>query len=262
MKNKAVCLDIRDNIAYITLNRPDAANSVDMEMATGLVEAATSCAEDRTVRAVMLTGTNGMFCSGGDLRGFAAEGDRLPYHLRMLTAYVDIAVSRFTRMDAPVVAEVNGGAAGVGLSMVCACDIVIAAKSARFSSAYTRAGLTPDGSLTYFLPRLVGQRRALELILTNRVLSAQEALVMGIVTQVVEDAELQSRAQALVTQLAAGPTKAFGMSKRLVHGGWTGTLETQMENESQSIAAAGRTADAQEGIRAFLEKQTPRYIGE
>ena len=148
------------------------------------------------------------------------------------------------------------------MSLVCACDIVVAAESARFTMAYTRVGLTPDGSSTYFLPRLVGLKRALELTLTSRVLSAQEALEWGIVTRVVPDAELLAQTHALAAQLAAGPTKTLGVSKRLLHSGWTETLETQMEHESQAIADIARTTDTGEGIAAFIEKRAAKFRGQ
>jgi 2-(1,2-epoxy-1,2-dihydrophenyl)acetyl-CoA isomerase len=165
-------------------------------------------------------------------------------------------------MDAPVVAAVHGAVAGAGMSIAIACDIVIAAETTRFMVAYTRAGLTPDGSATYFLPRIVGLKRALELTLTNRMFSAQEALQWGLITRVVPENELLAEARATAVQLASGPTRAYGVSKRLLHGGWTETLETQMENESQAIANSARTADAREGITAFLEKRTPKYKGQ
>jgi 2-(1,2-epoxy-1,2-dihydrophenyl)acetyl-CoA isomerase len=193
------------------------------------------------------------------LKSFAAQGDHLPYHLKEVTTYLHAAMSRFARMDAPVIAAVNGTAAGAGMSLVCACDLVLAAESARFTMAYTRAGLSPDGSSTYFLPRLVGLRRALELALTNRLLSAREAQEWGIVTRVVPDANLVTETESLASQLASGATMALGTAKRLLQSGWTETLETQMEHEAQSIAAIGHTADAREGITAFLEKRVPQF---
>ena len=147
------------------------------------------------------------------------------------------------------------------MSIAIACDIVMAAETTQFMVAYTRAGLTPDGSLTYFLPRIIGLKRALELTLTNRMLSAQEALQWGLITSVVPDNELLIQAKAIAVQLASGPTRAYGVSKRLLHRGWTETLETQMENESQAIANSAHTADAREGITAFLEKRPPKYQG-
>ena len=145
--------------------------------------------------------------------------------------------------------------------MVCCCDLVVAAESARFTMAYTRAGLTPDGSSSYFLPRIVGLRRALELTLTNRFLSAREAEAWGLVTRVVPDGELLPEATAMAGELATGATGALGAAKRLFYGGWTETLETQMEQESRTLAAQAVTADGREGISAFLEKRSPSFKG-
>ena len=262
MNYTSIQFDIRDNVAYITLNRPEAANSINHEMATDLMCAAIHCSEDPAIRAVVITGTGSMYCSGGDLKEFAAQGEHLPYHLKEQTTYLHAAISRLTRMVPPVVAAVNGTAAGAGMSLACACDIVVAAESARFTMAYTRVGLPPDGSSTCFLPRIVGLKRALELTLTNRVLSAQEALEWGIVTRVVPDAELLAQAQAIAVQLATGPTKALGASKRLLHSGFSETLETQMEHESQTIASIAHTADTSEGIAAFLEKRAAKFKGQ
>ncbi len=258
----AILFDVDDSVAHITLNRPESANSLNMEMASELMRAVIRCSEDPAIRAVVITGTGSIFCSGGDLKSFATQGQHLPYHLKEVTTYLHAAISRLTRMDPPVIAAVNGSAAGAGMALACACDIAIAAKSARFTMAYTRAGLTPDGSSTYILPRIVGLKRALELTLTNRVLSAQEAFDLGIVTRVVPDAELLDQAHTLAAGLAAGPTKALGAAKRLLHQGWTETLETQMEHESQAIASMAHTADAVEGITAFVEKRPAEFKGQ
>ena len=253
---------VHDNVAHITLNRPEAANSINIEMGKDLMHAALRCGEDPEIRAVLISGAGKIFSGGGDLKAFSAKGNQLPYHVKEITTYLHAAMSRLTRMDAPVVAAVHGAVAGAGLSIAIACDIVVAAETTRFMVAYTRAGLVPDGSSTYFLPRIVGLKRALELTLTNRMFSAQEALQWGLVTHVVPDNELIAQARAIAVQLAAGPTRAYGISKRLLHSGWSETLETQMENESQAIANSARTRDAREGIRAFLEKRSPKYKGE
>ena len=254
--------DFRDRVAYITLNRPEAGNALNLELSQELLSAVMRCDEKPEVRAVVLAGAGRMFCVGGDLRSFTEQGEQLSQHLKEVTTYLHAAVSRMSRMDTPVVAAVNGAAAGAGLSLTCACDLVVAAESARFSMAYTKAGLTPDGSSTYYLPRLVGFKRAMELTLTNRELSAQEAVEWGIVTRVVPDDDLFGNATELASQLAAGATKALGAAKRLLHIGWTETLETQMEHETQTIADIARTADAREGIAAFMEKRSPEFIGE
>jgi len=259
MQYSTLLFDVRDNIARITLNRPDAANALNIDMSKDLMHASLECSEDPAIRAVIVTGTGRMFCAGGDLKSFAAQGENLAAHLKEVTLYLHAAVSRFTRMDAPVIAAVNGTAAGAGMSLACACDFVLAAESARFTMAYTRAGLTPDGSSTYFLPRIVGLKRALELTLTNRMLSAQEACTWGIVTRVVPDANLMAEGETLAAQLASSATGALGAAKRLLHSGWNETLETQMELEAQAIAARSHTADGREGISAFLEKRAPKF---
>ncbi|MHB8483875.1 MAG: enoyl-CoA hydratase/isomerase family protein [Nitrospiria bacterium] len=259
MKFKTVLFKVQDGVAHITLNRPEAANTINEEMGKDLMHAVNHCHDDPGIRALLISGAGALFSGGGDLKAFSSTGQRLPSLIREVTTSLHAALSRLTRMNAPVVAAIHGAAAGAGLSLAMACDMVIAAESARFTVAYTEAGLTPDGGLTYFLPRMVGIRRALELTLTNRIFSAKEAAEWGIVTRVVPDKELLREAMTLATRLAAGPTDAFGVSKRLLYSGWTETLETQMENESQGIAKSAGSEDAREGIRAFLEKRAPRF---
>ena len=258
---KTLLYDVKDHVARITFNRPDAANALDVQMALDLMHASIQASEDQAVRAVLITGAGKMFSGGGDLKSFAAQGDALPGHLKEVTAYLHAAVSRFVRMDAPVIAAVNGAAGGAGMSLCLFADLVLAAESAKFTMAYTKAGLSPDGSSTYFLPRIVGVRRALELALTNRVLTAREAAEWGIVTKVVPDAELLTEADALARQLAAGATRAYGTAKRLLHHSFAESLETQMEIEAQAIADAARTRDAREGIAAFITKRKPEFRG-
>lgn len=253
--------DVRDGVAHVTLNRPEAANALNLEMSRELLRAVLRCDEDTNIRAVVIAGAGRMFCVGGDLKRFAEQGERVSHHLKEITTYLHAAISRMARMDPPVVAAVHGAAAGAGMSLACACDLVVAAESARFTMAYTNAGLTPDGSSTYYLPRLVGFKRAMELTLSNRELSAQEALEWGLVTRVVPDEDLSEEADALASQLAGGAPKALGAAKRLLHTSWTASLETQMEHETQTIAEMARTADGREGIAAFLEKRPAEFTG-
>ncbi len=229
-------------------------------MGQELLNAALRCNEDPEVRAVVLSGAGRTFCVGDDVKDFAEQGEGLPSYLKELTAHFHAAISRLARMDPPVVA-VYAGAAGGGFSLAISCDLVLAAESSRFAMAYSKAGLTPDGSSTYHLPRLVGLRRAMELALTGRELSAQEAFEWGIVNRVVPDEVLSEEATGLAERLAAGPTRALGASKRLLHGGWTETLETQMEHETRAIADISRTADAREGIAAFTQKRAASFEG-
>ena len=245
-------------ILTITLNRPEAANALNLQMAEELFEASLLCSEDDEIGAVILTGAGKLFSGGGDLAYFAEEPN-LKAALLKMTTYLHGAISRLVRMSAPVICAVNGTAGGGGFSLMLSCDLAIAAENAKFTMAYTAAGLTPDASSTYFLPRLVGQRRANELALTNRRLTATEALDWGIVNQVVPADELMPTTRALAKRLANGPTDAFGNATKLLRQSFDNSLETQMELEAQSIANISVSPNAREGVRAFLEKRTPEF---
>jgi 2-(1,2-epoxy-1,2-dihydrophenyl)acetyl-CoA isomerase len=258
MSVSTVQVEARGPVALVTLDRPDAANALNLRMAMDLLAAALACARDPGVRAVVLTGAGRNFCFGGDLRAMREEGAAVDAYLRELTSYLHAAISHFVRMDAPVIAAVNGTAAGAGVGLVAMADLAIAAESAKFSLAYTRVGLTPDGGTSYFLPRLVGAKRALELVLTNRVLAAEEAQSWGLVNEVVPDADVLDAALRLAERLAAGPKGAYGRSKELLAG--DGALEAQLAREAQTIARQVVTAEGREGIDAFLEKRSPRYV--
>ena len=262
MQFNTLLFDVRENVAHITLNRPESANAINLELAKELMYAVMRCDEDPLIRAVMITGAGPMFCAGGDLKGLDEQGENLPYHLKELTTYLHVAMSYLVRMDPPVVAAVHGSAAGAGMSLACACDMVLAAESAGFTLAYTRLGLTPDGGATYTLPRLVGIKRTLELALTNRLLSAEEAFNWGIVTRMVPEKDLINEAKTLAGQIAAGPTKAFGATKRLLQSSLTDSFEAQMKNESRCISEMARTADGREGISAFVGKRKPDFKGQ
>ncbi|MGD1876934.1 MAG: enoyl-CoA hydratase/isomerase family protein [Kiloniellaceae bacterium] len=254
--------ELRDGVAWITFTRPERFNALDPAMARELCDVANLCSSDRRVRAAVLTGSGEQaFCAGRDVSVFADNLDTIEVLVKEMTTYLHAAVSRFARMRAPLIAAVNSVAAGAGFSLVTGCDLAIAAEGATFTSAYTRIGLTPDGSSTYFLSRLVGTRRAAELYLTNRVLSAPEALDWGLVNRVVPAADLLDTAGTLARQLADGPTAAHGGVKALLQSAATESLETQMELESRAIAAAGASADGQEGIRAFIAKRRPKFTG-
>ena len=179
MQYTQLLFEVRDSVASITLNRPEILNALNLELARDLMNVAMECSGNRDVRAVVLSGAGSAFCAGGDLKSFAAQGERLPAYVTEVATYLHAAVSYLTRMQAPVIAAVQGSAAGAGMSLACACDLICAGKSARFTAAYTRIGLTPDGSLTYFLSRAVGMKRALELTLLKRTLSAEEAYHWG-----------------------------------------------------------------------------------
>jgi 2-(1,2-epoxy-1,2-dihydrophenyl)acetyl-CoA isomerase len=253
--------DASDGLARLTLNRPKAANALNLDLVKELLEAATICSEDASIRAVLLSGSGKMFCAGGDLHSFANAGEAVGAHLTELADTLHAGISKLARMNAPLIAAVNGAAAGAGMSLVCMSDLAIAAESASFTMAYTAAGLTPDGSSTYYLPRAVGTRRARELILTNRRLSATEALDWGLVQSVVADDELMTEAEKLATRMSRGPTLAYGAAKRLLIDAATSELEPQMDAETKAIADMTQNADGREGIAAFLEKRRPEFKG-
>ena len=261
MSYETITLKRDGAVATITLNRPDAFNALSMALGRELFHAALDVDEDAGVRCVVLTGTGKAFCAGGDVKDFVEALPRIGAHIKELTTYLHGAISRLARSDKPVIMAVNGVAAGGGMSLALAGDLVLAAESARFTMAYSKIAATPDGSSSYFLPRLVGLRRAMELYFTNRVLTAREALDWGLITRVVPDAELGSAVSSLAGELAQGPSKAFGAAKRLFHQSTWESLETQMELESQAIAASGHTEDFHGGVTAFAEKRTPSFRG-
>jgi 2-(1,2-epoxy-1,2-dihydrophenyl)acetyl-CoA isomerase len=215
-------------------------------------------AADPAARVVLLTGAGARFCGGGDLKGFAGRDD-LPTHLREILGPLHVAIAELVRGDAPVVAAVQGSAAGAGMGLVGASDLVLAGESTKFVMAYTGVGLTPDGSSSWFLPRLVGLRRALELTLTNRVLSAAEAQEWGLITSVVPDDQLSADAESLAAMLAAGPPQALAAAKRLLHTSLESTLESHLAREAEAISSASGTPEGIEGVAAFGEKRKPVF---
>jgi 2-(1,2-epoxy-1,2-dihydrophenyl)acetyl-CoA isomerase len=263
MDYKGMKFEVRESVAWITFNRPEAFNAIDRQTTDEFYDIVNRCSLDRSIRAVVLTGAGDRaFCAGGDVGEFVKRGDDVEAHVRDMTTPLHAGMSRLAWLQAPVIAAINGVAAGAGLSFAASCDLAIAADTAKFTSAYTQIGLTPDGSSTFFLTRLLGRRRVMELYLTNRVLNAQEALEWGLVNRVVPAGELMTEVTKLATQLAKGPTRAYAGVKKLVMAAPNDTLESQMERETRSIASMCRTKDAREGFKAFVEKRKPNFVGE
>jgi len=260
--NPPVLLDVDGGIARLRLNRPEASNGLTVDSLRALHDAILVCHGDPAVRAVLLTGEGQNFCGGGDVKDFASKGDGLPDYLREATAWLQIAVSALIQLRAPVITLVQGFAAGGGgLGLVCASDIVLCAESARFMSAATRVGMAPDGGASVTLSRIVGHRRALELVLTDRVLNAGEALEWGLVTRVVADDDLQAEGDALATKLAAGPTRALGEAKRLMWDGLGRSVQECLPDEARTVSELSGSADALEGLAAVIERRKPTYTG-
>ena len=248
-------------LATVRLNRPSHFNALDDHMSEELLDAARRVQRDAGIRALILTGNGAAFCGGGDVKAFVGAGDGVPEFVEKVVTPFHLFVTAMQKLGKPTVAAVNGVAAGGGFSLAMTCDLVVAAATASFTSAYSRIGATPDGSLSYFLPRTVGTRRALELYLTNRVLSAEEAMDWGIVTKVVPAASLLEEAHKLAMHLAAGPTAAFSRARDLIYGSMDHSLETQLDLEARGIIDSARTTDFREATRAFVEKRVPAYTG-
>ncbi|WP_028300793.1 enoyl-CoA hydratase/isomerase family protein [Oceanospirillum beijerinckii] len=251
-----------DDIAWLTLNRPQAFNAMDADTMRGLSEIANQCSCDKTLRALVITGSGDKaFSAGGDVPSFASDPDNVDRLLMDMTTYLHSAISRFSRLPIPVIGAINGMTAGAGLGLMACCDLVIASDTARFTSAYTQIGFSPDGSTSYYLTKQLGPRRAKEFFITNRVLDAQTALDWGLVNRVVPAEKLQEITSELAHMLASGPTQAYGQVKSLVDSALSETLESQMELEARSITELSKTQDGQEGVKAFMEKRPAQFKG-
>lgn len=255
-----VSVDVDNGVATITLNRPDAGNAMSLPFVRELSAAVDRVDCDGDVRCVILTGAGRFFSVGGDIGGFREAGADVPLLLRTITGHLHGAVSGLMRMNKPVVTAINGPAAGAGLGLAIVGDVAIAAEQAHFSTAYTAIGLTPDGGTSALLPRLVGLRMAQDLLLTNRRVSAAEAVEIGLVTRSVAADQLQSEAMAVVRKLAEGPVHAFATVRRLLASGFDQPLETQLECEARAISEAAGHSEGREGISAFLQKRAPIFV--
>ncbi|KCV61151.1 enoyl-CoA hydratase/isomerase family protein [Bordetella bronchiseptica] len=253
-----VLLDYADHVARITLNRPEAANGMNIEFMKAFHEAVMRCHREPDVRVVLLRGAGKHFCAGGDVREFASKGEGLGDFLREVTAWLQMAIGALIRLDAVVVAQVQGFAAGGGgLGLVCAADIVVAAQGARFLAGATRVGMAPDAGSSVILPHLIGFRRAMEMMLSNRTVGADEALEMGLVNQVVADAELDESAARLAATYAAGAPLAQAATKRLL---WnTLQVERALPEEARTVSSLSATADSREGLAAVIGKRQPIF---
>lgn len=247
-----------DGVAHVEMCR-GSGNAIDLAMARGLRDAARECAAAR-VRAVLLTGQGRSFCVGGDLNEFGAlPEERLAGHLTDVTDALHGALRIFAGLDAPLVAAVQGAVAGAGLGLAMAADLGFAAADAGFTAAYTGIGYSPDAGVSWLLPRLAGPKRAMDLLLTNRRVSATEALEMGLVSRVVAPERLGEEAAAAARGLARGATGAYGVTRRLVAGAMSTGLHEQLDAEARRLAAAAASAEGREGVAAFLAKRRPDF---
>ncbi|WP_280882231.1 enoyl-CoA hydratase-related protein [Streptomyces pseudovenezuelae] len=257
---RSVGVEIQDDgLARVTLRRGQAGNAIDLETARGLLDAARAC-ERAAVRAVLLTGEGKSFCVGGDLGEFSRlSGEALEKHLVAVTDALHDALRTFASIDAPMVAAVQGAVAGAGIGLAAAADVTLAADNVTFTAAYTGVGYSPDAGVSWRLPRLVGPKRAVELLLTNRRVPAAEAATIGLVSRVVAFGELAAEAERTAEALRRGPTSAFGATRRLVASGQTADLTRHLDEEARALAAAAASDEGREGVAAFLDKRGPDF---
>ena len=246
-------------VAQVDLNRPESFNALNPELVEGLVDQLSALAGDEQIRAVVITGAGRAFCAGGDLKWALAqpEGPAAAFH--RLAGLFHLAVVEIRRMAKPVIAAVNGVAAGGGFSLALACDFRVMARSAVLRQAYTSNGLCIDGGGTYALPRLVGLARALEIAAFDRPISADQALAWGLATRVVDDGQALDEALGMARELVARSVHSFGWAKELLIDSYDTPLEAQLERERRALAACAAHPDGQEGLRAFVEKRAPVY---
>ncbi len=254
-----IIFEKQGSIASLALNRPDAANGLDSLMASELKQAAQLCSGDPELKAVVLSASGRFFCAGGDIKEMMSQGDDVGRAVKSLADDLHSAISTLSRMQAALIIAVNGVAAGAGFSLALIGDIVLAAESSSFTMAYTRAGLCPDGSSSYFLPRLVGLRKAQELMLTNQTLGAQEACALGMVTRVVADDDLAAQAEQVASDLANSARLSTAYVKKLLLASPGNDLEAQMELEGQLVSCCAASPDGREGIKAFVDKRQPEF---
>jgi 2-(1,2-epoxy-1,2-dihydrophenyl)acetyl-CoA isomerase len=246
-------------ICSITLNRPEVFNSFNKEMALSLQKALTNAASDDDIRLITITGSGKAFCAGQDLA--EATDVNGPSMTQIVREHYNPIIQLLRSIEKPIIALVNGVAAGAGANIALACDITIAKKSASFIQAFSKIGLIPDSGGTFFLPRLIGQQKALGLMMTGDKLSAEEAEKMNLIYKAVEDDLFESFVNEFSNKIASMPTKGLGLTKKAVNLSWNNTLEQQLSLEEQLQTEAGTTIDFKEGVQAFLEKRSPIFTG-
>ena len=261
-----VLLEVADGVATLTLNRPQALNALSVEMMEDLAETTRALAGRSDFTVVVIKGAGEHFMAGGDLKDFArqlplAPEARLAAFQAMIVQHINPTVEVLQGLSQPIVACVRGACAGFGLSLMAACDLVIAADNAKFTTAYSAIALSGDGGASYFLPRIVGARKAAELLLLAERFDAAEALRLGLLTRVVPDTELEAAVNKLVGRLKSGPLHAYGEIKRLLSASPGNELGVQLQAEAEAFARCAATADFAEGVSAFLDKRTPGFQG-
>ncbi|MGL2966504.1 enoyl-CoA hydratase-related protein [Flavobacterium sp. XGLA_31] len=260
MSNNSIEIKIEKSIAWITLNRPEVFNSFNREMALSLQAKLDDCATNTEVRAIVITGSGKAFCAGQDLKEVTTP-EINPGFRKILEEHYNPIIQKIRTIEKPVIAAVNGVAAGAGANIALACDIVVATEHASFIQAFSKIGLVPDSGGTFFLPRLIGFQRASALMMLGDKVTAAQALVMGMIYKEYPTATFEEEVQTLAETLAAMPTKAIGLTKRLLNQTMNNSLEQQLALESDLQIEASSSYDYNEGVTAFVEKRKPEFKG-
>ena len=261
-----VLYEVRDRVAHLTLNRPESLNALNLAMIEDLRLATARAEVDGDVRAILISGAGEHFMAGGDIHDFASQlhlspESRIASFRATIEQHVNRSIEALAELRVPVVARVHGACAGFGLSLVLACDLVVAADSASFTTAYASIGLSGDGGMSWFLPRIVGRHKAFELFLLAERFDAAEALRLGIANRVVPAAELDAAVAMLVGRIVGGPREAYAEMKRLLNQSPDQSLDTQLQLEAEAFARCSARPDFDEGVGAFLAKRAPRFNG-
>lgn len=253
-----VLLNRIGDVAEIRFNRPEALNTINSDFAESFLEA---CKEAQSARAVVICGNGRAFMAGGELAAFQCPPESMAASVQSLLQPVSQGVSLLSNSNAPVIAAIHGAVAGAGFSIAMAADLVIAADATKLTLAYAKIGATPDVSGTWYLPRLVGVRKALELTLLSDVIDGTEALNLGLINRLVPMDQLMTVVHEIAQRLASGPTRAFGLTRRLLSQSFNNTLEEQLEAELQAFQECSSTVDFREGVESFLKKRQPKFVG-
>ena len=257
-----VTYTIAGQVAYVTLNRPEALNAITPAQRDRLITLLGEASADPSVRAVVLTGTGRGFCAGADLRGGGSSGERIAGDVaRTIRLGAQRLIAAVLDCEKPVIAAVNGTAAGLGAHLALACDLVLAAESAKFIEVFARRGLVPDGGGAYLLPRLLGPQRAKELMFFGDAVTATDAERLGLVNRVVPDGELEKTSREWAERLATGPTRALALTKQLVNASLDSDRATAFAAEAAAQEINMTTEDAREGVASFVERRSPEYRG-
>lgn len=259
MNLENIILNKEDGVAIVKLNRPKEFNALNFDLLSNLAKALEFCSDDKETKAVVITGEGKAFCAGGDVSLFRSEdaGDTL----RQLIKIMNTVIITIRRMQKPVIAMINGMTAGGGMSLVAVCDLRICGSSAKFKTAYTGSGLVPDGGWSILMPLLVGFGKASEMAYIDPLMGAKDAKDCGLVTMVVDDAELEKTTMDIARKIAHGPSVAYALVKENLNSAFFCLLERQLELEKEAMTIAGRTADVKEGMAAFAEKRKPVFMG-